>query len=205
MKIIDGIRYSGKPFWIPGASRKELPEFLKQRGLKKGVEVGVSWGQNIVDYCKAGLDITGIDPWKDTRDNTYRKIISVPGCKTIEEVHQTAINRTKDYPNCKLVQKLSVDALDDFPDRSLDFVYIDASHDFGYIAMDLYHWSRKVKKGGVIAGHDYYSTTGIRAIRHVGNVVDAFAKSYDFEDFYVLGTKEDYVDRELSYLFFKHW
>ncbi|OGM55882.1 hypothetical protein A3F62_01515 [Candidatus Woesebacteria bacterium RIFCSPHIGHO2_12_FULL_44_11] len=101
--------------------------------------------------------------------------------------------------------------MQDFPKRSLDFVYVDANHAFGYIAMDLANWVDKVKKGGVIAGHDYYSTQGDRGLRHVGNVVDAFAKSYDFTNWYVLGQKNEdrelneKFDRELSFMFIKHW
>lgn len=213
MKLIDAIKHKGNPFWIPDCSRDELPEFFVQLGFKVGVEVGVSWGQNIVDYAKAGLKIYGVDPWEDSEDNIYKKIISIPGehAKTIEDVYKYAIERTAPYPNCTLIRKTSIEAAKDFPKRSLDFVYIDANHAFGYIAMDLMKWADKVKKGGVIAGHDYYSTQGDRQIRHVGNIIDAFAKSYDFTNWYVLGRKNEEreenekFDRELSYMFFKHW
>lgn len=205
MKIKEHLKYKGMPYWIPGAARSDLPEFIKDMGFKKGVELGVSWGENIVDYCEAGLEITGIDPWEDSRDNIYKKIVSIPGCWTVDEVYERAKERTKDYPKCKLLKKHSMDALDDFPDRSLDFVYIDANHGFGYVAMDLQQWNRKVRKGGIIAGHDYYSTEDVRIVRHVGNAVDAFAKSYDFENFWVLGTKDDFKDRDLSYMMIKHW
>ena len=205
MDLTPFLKEKGKPFWIPGASREDLPELFKSLGFKKGVEVGVSWAENIIGYCEAGLDISGIDPWKDSRDNTYKKIVSIKGGKTVDEIYDMAKERTAKYPNCKLIRKLSMDALDDFPDRSLDFVYIDANHGFGYVAMDLSHWCRKVRRGGIIAGHDYYSTEGVRIVRHVGDVVDAFAKSYDFENFWVLGTKDNFKDRDLSYFLIKHW
>lgn len=207
MTINEGLKHKGFPYWIPGAKRSDLPKFLKEHGFNKGVEIGVSWGQNIVDYCKAGLEIYGVDPWKNTRDNIYRKIVSIPGerAQTIQDVYNYAIERTRNYPNCKLIRKLSIEAVDDFPKRSLDFIYIDGNHGFGYVAMDLQQWSHRVRKGGIIAGHDYYSTTGIRGIRHVHYIVNAFAKSHDFVNFWVLGSKKDYVDRELSYMFIKHW
>lgn len=213
MKLIDAVKQKGNPFWIPDCTRSELPEFFKGLGFKVGVEVGVSWGQNIVDYAKTGLRIYGVDPWISYEDDVYRKIISIPGehARTIEDVYNYAVERTSPYPNCTLIRKTSVEAANDFPKRSLDFVYIDANHAFGYIAMDLMKWADKVKKGGVIAGHDYYSTQRDRSLRHVGNVVDAFAKSYDFTNWYVLGQKnedrdpEERFDRELSYMFFKHW
>lgn len=205
MDLTPFLKEKGKPFWIPGASREDLPALFKSMGFKKGVELGVSWAENIIGYCEAGFDISGIDPWKDSRDNIYKKIISIKGGRTVDAVYDMAVERTKKYPNCKLIRKLSMDALDDFPDRSLDFVYIDANHGFGYVAMDLMQWNRKVRKGGVIAGHDYYSTEGVPIVKHVGNVVDAFVKSYDFENFWVCGTKDNFKDRDLSYFMIKHW
>lgn len=42
-----------------------------------------------------------------------------------------------------------------FRDASLDFVYLDASHDYANVAQDLRVWYPKVKPGGVLAGHDF--------------------------------------------------
>ncbi len=42
-----------------------------------------------------------------------------------------------------------------FEDRSIDFVYIDASHNFAKVKLDVLAWLPKIKDGGVIAGHDY--------------------------------------------------
>ena len=221
MKISEAIKHKGNPFWIPDCTRNELPEFFKSLGFKKGVEIGVSWAHNIIDYCEAGLQIDGIDPWKESRDNVYRKIISIPGeyAKTIDDVYKLACARTKKYPNCRLVRKMSEEAIDDYPDRSLDFVYIDGNHGFGYVAMDLMLWTRKVKKHGIIAGHDYYhyhtlpeghiKTAQDRIYRHVKYVVDAYASCYDYDSYYILGSQRpkegEKFDKALSYFLIKHW
>eukprot|EP00747_Dinoflagellata_sp_TGD_P193014 gnl/TRDRNA2_/TRDRNA2_58655_c0_seq1.p1 gnl/TRDRNA2_/TRDRNA2_58655_c0~~gnl/TRDRNA2_/TRDRNA2_58655_c0_seq1.p1 ORF type:complete len:335 (-),score=38.49 gnl/TRDRNA2_/TRDRNA2_58655_c0_seq1:74-1078(-) len=42
-----------------------------------------------------------------------------------------------------------------FPDRSLDFVYIDARHDRKGVLEDLQAWWPKLRFGGMMAGHDY--------------------------------------------------
>lgn len=42
-----------------------------------------------------------------------------------------------------------------FLERSLDMVFIDAAHDYGSIRTDIVSWLPKVKKGGLICGHDY--------------------------------------------------
>ena len=37
----------------------------------------------------------------------------------------------------------------------MDFVYIDAGHDYSSVSKDLRVAGKKVKPGGIIAGHDY--------------------------------------------------
>ena len=57
--------------------------------------------------------------------------------------------------NIELIEKPSVEAAKDIPDDSLDFVYIDASHEAKDVKKDIEAWHPKVKAGGVIGGHDF--------------------------------------------------
>lgn len=212
MTLEEGIKQKGAPYWIPGARRSDLPVFFKSLGFKKGVEIGVSWAQNIIDYGEAGLETYGVDPWDaHTDEDEFRKVISIDGKygATVDGVYQLAKERTAKYPNIHLMKMTSFEALEHFPDRSLDFVYIDGNHSFGYVAMDLMKWCRKVKKGGIIAGHDYYThnPTQQRVYRGIGSIVRAFAEAYDFENWYVLGSQKEKEgeDHTLSFLFVKHW
>ena len=62
-----------------------------------------------------------------------------------------------------------------FPDKSLDFVFIDADHRYTSVKKDITAWLPKVKSGGIISGHDYGSRCCdvIRAVGEVfGNRVD---------------------------------
>lgn len=212
MTIEEGLTKTGFPFWISGAKRSDLPAYFVRRGFKKGAEIGVSWGQNIVDYCEAGLEIYGIDPWDPhTDEDEFRTIISIDGRygRSQDGVYTLAKERTDAYSNCHLMKMTSMEALKYFDDRSLDFVYIDGNHSFGYVAMDLMKWCRKVKKGGVIAGHDYFSHNSKtqRKYRGIGSIVRAFAETYDYTSFYVLGSekRKEGEDSEVSFLFIKHW
>jgi len=49
----------------------------------------------------------------------------------------------------------SVKGAEQFQDGSLDFVYIDADHSYQSVKTDIAAWLPKVKKGGIISGHDY--------------------------------------------------
>jgi hypothetical protein len=52
-------------------------------------------------------------------------------------------------------RKLSEEAVGAFPNDSLDFVYIDANHEFNAVLQDIRGWFPKVRPGGVLAGHDF--------------------------------------------------
>ena len=54
-----------------------------------------------------------------------------------------------------MIRSLSEQAVNLFEDGSLDFVYLDGNHAYDFIKQDIELWYPKVKKGGIVAGHDY--------------------------------------------------
>lgn len=206
MKLIDGTKEIGCPFKVPNCSRDELPKFFVQMGYKTGAEIGVYRGAFTEKFCQAGLKIFAIDPW-----------IGYAGAGRTEKKQEKqdinfkyAKKKLSPYKNCQIIRKTSMDALNDFKDQSLDFVYIDADHRFPYIAQDLYEWEKKVRRGGVVSGHDYFFTGphATNVIIHVGPVLDAYVKIKGIDNFYVFGTTKSSKtikkgDKTLSWLFFK--
>jgi hypothetical protein len=67
--------------------------------------------------------------------------------------YERAKTRLEPY-NAHIVMGTSMDVVRDF-DVDLDFVYIDANHNFNYVMEDLISWGKKVRRGGIISGHDY--------------------------------------------------
>ena len=49
----------------------------------------------------------------------------------------------------------SVEASQKFGDESLDFVFIDAAHDYDNVVADLDAWFPKIKTGGLLGVDDY--------------------------------------------------
>ena len=49
----------------------------------------------------------------------------------------------------------SVRAAKCFGDESVDFVFIDADHSYEGVRADLFAWFPKIKRDGIIAGHDF--------------------------------------------------
>ena len=54
-----------------------------------------------------------------------------------------------------VVRQESSNAAEQFEDEYCDWVYIDADHNYDGVARDLAAWRAKVKRSGLILGHDY--------------------------------------------------
>jgi len=201
-KIKDGLKLRGAPVEIPDCLRADLPEFFKEMGYKVGAEIGVDRGIFSEIIGKSGLKLYCIDPWTDYY-NYQRSTIDQVG---LDKMHDAVKKRLAPY-DCTLIRKTSMEALEDFKDESLDFVYIDGNHNFRYVSEDIWEWYRKVKKGGVISGHDYVFTPGDpyrTHACHVWYVVPVITKVLGIRNWYVLG--ERYVpnrDRHRSWFFIK--
>ena len=68
-------------------------------------------------------------------------------------------------PVCDIITPIrmtSLDAVNLYDIRSLDFIFIDASHEYEDVKKDIISWYPKLKLGGIIAGHDYTSFDGVK-------------------------------------------
>jgi SAM-dependent methyltransferase len=205
MKLIDGLKLKGKPLEIPDCGRDDLPQLFVEMGFKKGVEIGVAQGEFSEKLAQVGLQVYAVDPWRIYDDYT-----DAQGQKRMDSLHDTTQKRLSPYKNCTIIRKTSVEAAEDFEDDSLDFVYIDGNHHFRYVAEDLCIWYKKVRKGGIICGHDYIYTDPrtMAGICHVIYVLNAFVKAYKVDNWYILGRKErldhETRDRFRSWMFVKN-
>jgi hypothetical protein len=202
MKLIDGLKMRGRPAEIPDCSRDDLPQLFLDLGFKTGAEIGVARGEYSEKIAQAGLNLYAIDPWLSYGDYEDSR-----GQKALDDELEQAKKRLNIFPNCKIIRKTSLEAALDFPDRSLDFVYIDGNHQFMYVAEDLATWSVKVKIGGIISGHDYIRTNPRTqaGICHVIPVLNAYVQAYNIPDIYLLGRyerkEEEVRDRFRSWMF----
>lgn len=116
---------------------------LAQTYFKTGIgaEIGVEYGSNSSQILSQWTGkLISIDMW------------AVP---SIEAHARKLLNTNRSI----LVKKSSVEAARDIADRSLDFVYIDADHDYENCMRDIEVWFPKVRHGGLVAGHDYLTWT----------------------------------------------
>ena len=175
----NGIKVTPAPLLtIPdgkGMSRNDLYKVFNQMGFKVGCEVGVWQGDNAVAMLQSipNLKLYLVDPYAN-----YPLIRKPRGEDRIAHAKGRAIRHTAQYDRV-FIEKMSEDAAKEIPDDSLDFVYIDGEHTYDFVLLDIILWSRKVRRGGVVSGHDYYSDR-----RHkigVREAVDDYVKFHGLE------------------------
>ncbi len=154
----------------------DLSKLFAELKFNKGVEVGVDRGLFSEVLCKDNpdLQLSCVDPWRYeafAKGNPYRE-----KQEYFDECYKESVERLAPY-NATIIKKTSMDALADFEDESLDFVYIDANHDFVNFTQDLHHWIKKVRLGGIVSGHDY-AHFSYKKFNHVKRALIAYARVY---------------------------
>lgn len=202
--LLQAMDIKQSPFEIPNVSRDDLPELFVDMGFHVGAEIGVYKGDFSEKIARTGLSLFAIDPWKIYAEYNHPK-----GQERLDFQYEHVKRVLAPYPDAKIIRKTSMEAVEDFKDESLDFVYIDANHEFRYIAEDLAEWTKKVRKGGIVSGHDYFYTktrTG-EEHWHVAYVLNAYIKAHKIPNWYLLGSKHakegEKRDKWRSWMFVK--
>ncbi len=171
-----------KPPIERSVNRTVMARTLGELGFKIGAEVGVAQGHHAKMLCEnvPGLKLYCVDIWG--RYPGYEEYYD-----RIERYYLEAKEKLAPY-DCVFVKKFSMDAVKDFEDNSLDFVYIDGAHDFKSVAEDICEWTKKVRVGGIVYGHDYqrrYVPKHKYAVQ-VKDVVQAYMYSHRIRPWFVL-------------------
>jgi len=128
----------------------EVVELAKDGGhfLEIGSFFGCSTVYMAVEIINSGKNIKfdSVDKW-NFNWNLNEKNVNVfeEYLKNIEPVRHI-VNPIRGF---------SVEVSKQYENESLDFIFIDGDHEYEGVKNDLIHWCPKVKRGGIIAGHDY--------------------------------------------------
>jgi len=167
------------PIRIAGFKRHDLIKRFDMVGYKTGAEIGVAEGKFSEIMCKKiqGLNLYCIDPWVQIKDNKRSMDI---GRNLAEQRYKEATERLKGFKT-ELIRKTSLDAVSAFIPGHFDFVYIDGAHNFDYVMTDIIEWSKRVRSGGIVAGHDYYR------FRNAGVVqaVDIYTYMHKIDEWFI--------------------
>ena len=173
------------PIAIPDVGRNDLADLFCELGYKVGVEIGVFRGVYSEVLCKANpeLMLYSIDPWM--LYPTYRDFRKK---SVLDDAHAMAAELLSPY-NCEMIKKTSMEAVGAFEDESVDFVYIDANHELVHVTNDIVEWSKKVRPGGIVSGHDYIKSKSIGSKNHVVHAVNACVAAYRIRPWFLFGAK----------------
>jgi len=120
--------------------RPALKQLLNKHNLI-GIEIGIYAGAYAVVYLEE-LDI--------------KKVFLIDPYLARGKMEGVAHSQLKDHENkIEWAKAKSIDAVNKFDNESLDFVYIDGDHQYETVLQDISLYYPKVKKGGLVSGHDY--------------------------------------------------
>jgi hypothetical protein len=156
-------------------TREEMTKLFAEMGLNVGAEVGTERGVYSKCLLEANpeLKLYSIDSWKTHKG--YRDHVNQD---KLERFYEETVERLAPFGERSEIRRgWSVEEAYRVPDESLDFVYIDANHNFQNVTNDITEWSKKVKPGGIVAGHDYVKVRSSIDCQ-VKAVVDAMAYAY---------------------------
>lgn len=193
------------PIEIRNTGRIDIVRWIRELDLKTFAEIGVDhadFSKLIVDN-NPQLTLYGIDPY--LKYDEYR-----------EYSNQAQMDHIYDYAYSKmaghiqdgryhLIRKTSEEALKDFADESLDGVYIDANHEGEYPYYDIVNWAKKVRKGGLVMGHDFVR---IRSLDFtIKDALERYVKEENINPWFVVGSNDKQAgevrDRVRSWFFVK--
>jgi len=160
-------------------SRETFGAFLNRHNLLgHGAEIGVENGY----FARRTLDLWQgrllylVDIWQYLDD--YEDVTNAQSPEQIARFRRTIENVSPHWHRVRLIQERSENAATMISDGSLDWVYLDANHEYSHILQDLKIWSPKVREGGLIAGHDFLDEelliNGVRTVFGVKHAVTEF-------------------------------
>lgn len=174
-------------------TRLEIPGYLTELGFTgHGVEVGAGGGWYSAKILEGSSlsRLYSIDPWGKDLPNQR--------CQNGVEWYLETVKTLAPFGLRSVVLRmLSEEAVKLFDDGSLDFVYIDANHEYQAVKQDIDIWYPKVKSGGIFSGHDYCTLHW-----GVSKAVDEFAEKTGLT-FEITELDQVWMDSEIHSWVFK--
>lgn len=146
-------QHDSMPVACLNGTRMQLADLWGEIGYTRGAEIGVARGsftREMLERIPNSI-IVCVDVWEPVRDDFRDKEMQ-------ERNYNRTIRKLRQYAErgrVKILRTNSMDALQYVDDESMDFVWIDGDHTYDWAATDIIWWSRKVRRGGIVAVHDY--------------------------------------------------
>lgn len=160
--------------------REQLfPKLINDMGIGQGVEVGVAEGKHALNLLERSniSRLYCIDPYPDNLPAAKEKDGDKRYFEALENLAPWISGAGSHPRRCELIRKNSLDAVKDFEDDSLGFVYLDGDRSKKVFLQDVTQWLSKIHIGGVLAGHDYKNKRGFK----VKAMIDKFCEDNGYD------------------------
>tara|TARA_B110000285_G_scaffold39363_1_gene42871 strand:- start:630 stop:1214 length:585 start_codon:yes stop_codon:yes gene_type:complete len=156
---------------------KDLYDLALSKNSNKShfIEVGVWKGKSsaymATEIANSGKKIKFdcIDIWKGSEEHfdpnspTFESnLITNP--KYLYELFLDNMKPVEGY--FKAIKGYSLEVVNKYEDETLDFIFIDASHDYDNVFADITEWYKKLKPNGIMAGDDYSWCDPVKKAAH---------------------------------------
>lgn len=148
-------RIPGWPNQLPALYAQAVNKFSEgSHFVEVGAWKGASTAAMAVEIINSGKQIKFdvVDTWLGDGTDAHTTDLAVIENRLYEEFLKN-MESVIDYINP--IRMNSIEAANLYADNSLDFVSIDAAHDYDNVKADILAWLPKVKPGGMLAGDDY--------------------------------------------------
>lgn len=141
-------------------SRRFFPHLLNSLGLTGiAVEIGVQEGvysEHLLRFWRGKL-LYSVDPWRAFSMEAYADISNVSQ-EQHDQNYKSTIRRLAPYLGRSVIWRLTgAEASELIDEGTLDFCYLDGDHSYEGVTGDIRNWYKKVRAGGILAGHDFVS------------------------------------------------
>ncbi len=140
----------------------------------KCVEIGSWKGKSAAYTCeqiiksKKKIHLDCIDTWEGGVEHK--------GFPNLDRLYDIFIRNMKPFEKYYTpIRMSSMEAVQLYEDESVDFIFIDASHEYEDVKDDINYWFPKLKKGCIISGDDYnnsYFPGVAKAVDEIFNIND---------------------------------
>lgn len=158
--------------WMDNCDMIWLFEKAKEMKNANIVEIGCWKGKStgaIISGLSLDNKISCIDSWIGEDGVTSGEYSEA---EKAFEIFKNNISKFNLKPN--IIKKSSLDAANDFEEKSVDWIFLDADHSVEGVMRDLSVWKGKIKDGGLLSGHDWQFDTVKNAIKKFGLKVDGY-------------------------------
>lgn len=150
--------------WLPG---EDIPKAVAHFKNPVGIEIGTDGGGTTTYLLDSipNLTLHGIDPYTPYIDwggnpFSWHGGLNADQNSSYDEFMKKVSRYGSRYVHHK---KTSDDAVVDFDDESMDFIFVDGLHTYDQVLKDCENYYPKLKKGGVFCGHDFTVIQAVNA------------------------------------------